>query len=576
MTTTKIKYFIAALTLAVFMSCLAGIGTGLPSKEQTELVFSGQAALNALSPAMKLLRDEVYNDYSRQNKAELKKTYTPTNEKISIDINGNKVSVDKNKLHAMRSALLQSKFPEEPKALMSFSFIKPSKLQFNLHYYQYGGLYMYSCGAALKICQLLKVLTISSDAQYYFTHPDDVIKLYSIPKLWGGLVGSMAIPCIFLCGWRLFGIKQGVTAAVLFALVPQFYVEAHCFKPYVFFIPFMLLSIYFAVSIMETGKLKYYVLAGLFAGLGAGSLVLSAVAIFAPLTAHLFYCYKKESVFNKKILAMSAVFLAALLLTNPYYVLSFNEMRSEFLANTNEVGFAISFRTIFKHLFQSMPSSFGIIYFLAIPGIVFSLVKPDRKTFLVIPVFFAYYLYLLNTLWYNPHYNMPLVPVAILLAARFTVWLGDKLRWNAALKFSLLIIGIYAFGNVLFYENIFASDKAHLLSAGSWINENIQKGSSINSVVYPYYDCCGDFPPFSLLDYRINETKNPDYYLSVGGGLFPEVGNAFFKSDEFIKSYEPVKTFSLTFPYAGRFYRNNLLYFLGQDIKIYKLKQVIS
>ncbi|MFH1618898.1 MAG: hypothetical protein ABIG11_03250 [bacterium] len=91
-------------------------------------------------------------------------------------------------------------------------------------------------------------------------------------------------------------------------------------------------------------------------------------------------------------------------------------------------------------------------------------------------------------------------------------------------------------------------------------------GASIGTFKYPYFGY-GGYPPFSLLKYRINEEKNPRYFITVSGRKTPPL------SEDPGERYKPVAEFRRPFEFLEIFFDSSLLRRMGGRVTVYELSK---
>ena len=547
--------------LSLFLS-FWGVNAGLPSNETAALIFPDRSVLRDLGGVLKSTREEVYSDYRKQTGIELLKTYEPDDDTVTAVVSGRPASIQKKKLHSMRSGLLQSRFPDEQKSIMALSNIKPAVFDFNPNIFQYGGLYFYSVGAALKASELAGIAKITSDVEYYFNNQDKAAMLYIVPKCLGGILAAAAVPLIYILGGLISGKRAGIFAAFMLAALPSVAAESHSFKPYSFFLPFMTASLIFSFkACSRPGRLNFF-LSGVFAGLSAGALIISGTALISSIAAY-FFSLKKNDKNPAGILFIFAGFAAAFIAVNPYWLLSFSEVKNEFSHLTRQAPFIFSPARMFHHFFFELHKITGWgVYMLFAGGLLLALKKRSAKDWILLSGLLPFYIYTANTHWASPHYAMPLIPFAVLLAARFALWLGDTVKWKPIYLSLLVFVGFYTIGNSVYYDLLLTKDK-HLLEAGSWINKNIPRNAELGASIYPLFGYQG-YPPFNVLSYNINQSRDPEYFISLG------------KDDPFIsggrsavENYSPLVKFSRKKTFLDKLYSNHLFYYWDLDVTVY-------
>ncbi len=578
MSKKKLTLFSLAVFAVSLFSYTAGISRGMPSKERALLVFKSEDNIRALLPALKESRKDVYESYDLQPGSELLKVYGASSKTREIVWEGKKIKVEDEKLHALRSVLLQNRFPDEQKTLYALSRIKPGEFKFDPGIYQYGGLYFYSCGLAIKLCSLAGICKLSSDPAFYMTDQRQAALLYILPKIAGAAAAALFSVILFIFGLKFFSFEAGLFAALFACCLPSISFESHSFKPFAFFLPFWLASSYFAVkSVKEKENFySYYFLSGLFSGFSAGSMLFGGFSAFSSLAAWFIRSRQKEKINPLKFFYAPAGFLIAFFIANPYYILSFKAAFYELTHVGGMHGFHLSFSNMLHYSFFEVHKilSWPVIV-LAAFGLVFAVLKRDLYIAIACAPLPFFYFYTANAHWDFPHYSMPLVPIALLSAGYGA---AELIRRH---KFFYLLIALgllWNAGNLFYYKKVFADNEKNLNEAGRWINSNIPKGSSIAASTYPYFGF-KSYPPFSLLDYSIKTAdKNAEYYIvndinhiyrSMGISYRDEIAE---NPDLLSGSYQLAASFKRKKNRLDRLYSNWLYVLFEQEIFVYKKK----
>jgi hypothetical protein len=556
----------AAIAIGMFLS-LWGIDTGLPTSAQTALAFPERGKLVEMAPVMKATRDEVYAHYRTIGGNDLRKTFEQKPEMVTVTLDGEAQKIDKRKVHALRSALMHTRYPDEAKTWAGLSNIRPDKLQFNTHLYHYGGLYIYSAGAAVKFADMLSLFHLSGDANYYFLNTADIKRMYLAGRLWGTLVALLAIPAIYLVTRRMYGRVAGLLAAVFMAVIPAFSVENHYMKPYAFSLPFILGTLYFALRAEKDVRRMDFALAGLFAGLGTGALLLNGVFILCPMTALAIAAYHgRVSAVSwlKTAVAILAGFAVGFIISNPHWFMAPAEAVSELTSQAEGVPFVFSLPHLVHHFLVEFPKQFTLpVYLLVIGGAALALRRRTAGDIIMFSAFVPYYVYIGNQFWLVSHYALPLIPFAVIMAAGFCAWGIKRARWRNAAGAAVVLSMLFAFGNSLYYDVLVHQwHRAHL-EAGNWINTNIEHGSTIGATVYPYFGYRG-YPAFDMLAYCVNESSDPRYYITVNND------DAVLREAGFGQAYREVRSFNPQPWRALGVYRNDLYYMWEQNIRIFE------
>lgn len=576
MNTKKLVLFslmIFAVSLALYT---VAIDMGMPTRERALLVFKSEDNIKALLPILKESRNEVYKNYDLQSGSELLKLYNSSNKVREVVWEGKKIKVEEEKLHSLRSVLLQNRFPDEQKTLYALSRIKPGELKLDPTIYQYGGLYLYSCGLAIKICSLVGICKLSSDAAFYMTDQRQTALLYTAAKVTGAVAAAFFSVLLFVFGLSFFSFEIGLFSALFACFLPSISFEAHSFKPFAFFLPFWLASSYFAVKSIKDSKHFdfYYFISGIFSGLSAGSMLFGSFSSFSFLAAWFIRSRQHKKSSFLKFLYAPLGFLIAFFLVNPYYILSFKNAFHELTHVGSMHSFQISLSNMLHYSFFELHKilSWPVIIFATV-GAFFAIVRRDLYVAIIASPLPFFYFYTANAHWDFPHYSMPLVAVMVFLAGYGAANLINRYKFFYALIFLGLLWNI---GNLFYYKKVFVENEKNLNDAGRWINSNIPKGSSIATSVYPYFGF-KSYPPFSLLDYSIKVLdNNADYYI------VNDINHAYrsmkisYRDEKAVNcelslsNYQLIASFKRKKNWLDRFYSNWLYVLFEQEISIYK------
>lgn len=547
---------VSALFISLFLN-LYGIWGGLPSKERSNLVFS-EAQIKALSKIMKETREEIYQRTKYFGSGPI--GFEDCIYKVMVD--GKEVETSKFHLQASRSFLLRSCYPDEQQVLVVLGNMNPQTLDFNPHYFSYGGIYIYLIGAFLKIASILNIITLTQDITYYFLNPDEMGKFFIIGRLVGALVGVLAIYIIYLIGASLYDKRVGLLAAMFLSIMPASVIYAHYLKPYVFNLPFFLLSLYYISKILKEKKISNYILGGFFAGISCGILVpFGSIFILIPI-AHMIQ-RKNTFLFEKGIILSFLFLIIGFIVVNPYILVSLKEAIFEYRFLSRCHPFNLSFNNILFYVKTSLPAGLGWpLLCISGIGILYALFKREKADMLLLLFIFPAFFYITATTSRHIHYGIWLLPFLILLASRVLV-ICLKGHWIKYITGSIvLLIFFYTFLYSFAYDRIFAG-KDIKTEASKWIAENIKEGSSVGfgRQLTPYAH-----PPINIFKYKVSWIKRntkisplPEYFVeSEYDPLTKEGEFKLFLSSNYseIKRFEKLpELFGIKFHYdANKFF----------------------
>lgn len=135
--------------------------------------------------------------------------------------------------------------------------------------------------------------------------------------------GVACVWLVYLIGRRLWGQKAGLAAALLLAVNAVHISWSQVIRTDVQASVFMLLCVLQAIAILQDGRLRHYVLAGIFAGLACATKWPAAVVGLCPFVAALYSVAKREADWRLVLLVPMAAG-AALIAVSPFLIISYD------------------------------------------------------------------------------------------------------------------------------------------------------------------------------------------------------------------------------------------------------------
>jgi hypothetical protein len=520
------KIWLTIICLVALFLNIYGIWGGLPSEERLRLIFSKKQDIKKLSQVMKETRDEIYQTMEYYGGPS---HIQPMQYKVIVE--GKEVKLPKWLINSIRSFLLRSNYADEQAVLASLGRMNPQKLDFNPHFFEYGGLYIYLVGASLKIASILNLLTLSQDLSYYPLHPNEMGKFFVIGRLLGALMGILAVYIIYLLTSLVYDKKTGLISALFLSIIPVVVIYSHYLKPYVFNLPFLLLSFYMAVKILSSENKSNYIWGGVFAGLAGGILIPFGLIFISILIAHLIKRIPQNpkkiwvilSLFERKIVLSLLSAIIAFIVINPYMLISLKEAINEFLFLSRRHSFNFTFEHCIYFFKTSLAQALGWPLLIVVSaGTIYSLYKREKTDILIFSFLFLAYFYISATTYRYIHYGIWIVPFLILLGARV---IGVGLEGGKIIKYSTVIILSFVFAYTflysLSYARVFAQEDIRV-RCGKWILANIEPGASIGYLRPPTPYAAPLVNPFKYKIMWWQEEKDsakslPQYFLYAKG-----------------------------------------------------------
>jgi len=178
--------------------------------------------------------------------------------------------------------------PDEMITMMALAGMNPRRLELDPRLYQYGGLFIYPVGALIGACGFVGLIDVRSDIVYYLDNPDEFGKFYMVARAYSAAWGLIGVVIVFAIARRLGGLRAGLLAGLLFALLPVVVCMAHEGKPHLPGAVLMLTAVLFAMRYLDYATSRNWWLMCICCGAALG-MVLSSWPIFVliPLVAWL-------------------------------------------------------------------------------------------------------------------------------------------------------------------------------------------------------------------------------------------------------------------------------------------------
>lgn len=193
------------------------------------------------------------------------------------------------------------------------------------HIFFYPPLLYYICALFLRgISIFLSVIFFHKDPTLY---PFTLSQVLFISRLVSAFFGFLTIPIFYLSLKKLYSEKVALFGAFLFSISFIHIIHSHQLVMDTLSTFFVILTFYFSVLIFKSGKLIYYLLAGISAGLSTSSKYNGIFSVFIILTAHLL---KEEKItiisfFRFKIIAGGVFSFLGFFIGHPYSILRFRD-----------------------------------------------------------------------------------------------------------------------------------------------------------------------------------------------------------------------------------------------------------
>lgn len=411
-------------------------------------------------------------------------------------------------------------------------------------------------------------------------HFDGYIPLpaeFLLPRLLTVACGVATVVLVYWVARRWMGQAGGVGAAAFLALSVFHSESSHYIATDVPVALFIIAALYFFYRITETGENKYYLLAGIMAGLAVGTKYSAYVLAVPAALAHLLaWRHGKSRLFAPGLLLLGISTILVFFLTTPYALFD----APQFLA---DLRYEWEHHKVLGHigaegssggwlLAQLLTRSDRWLALLAAAGFILAVWRKNRAMLLVLAFTAVYFASMAANLVRFERFLVPMIP-ALALAAGYTfAALHQKVPEKR--QPLLLLLGVLLLVEPLLWVGRFDHRLAQTdvrTTARDWIVDNIPAESKIGRELFapnldrePYNSRRIDW----LNQYTIEWYRQEEYdYLIFAearyGALWrdPEAyGDLIGRYETLWANLELVAEF--TGPYVGR---------SEHDIKIYKV-----
>ena len=306
------------------------------------------------------------------------------------------------------------------------------------------------------------------------------------------IIGVLSVWLTYLVGRRLHGTAAGLIAAALLAINGVHIAWSQVIRTDIHASVFMLATLLFAIRIVEHGKLRDYIFAGLFAGFAVATKWPSATVFIAVIgaAASRFTNPQEPRWKIMRALTMSGVsVIVGLFIASPFIFLDWptvianlsNEARPHHLGHTGH-GFLANG---WWYLWGPVRESVGYLGFaLILAGLVISPLRSGPARWTLVPAALAFWAMIAaqHLIW--SRWVLPLLPMLSILAAAAIVAVAEAIVAKAKLRrHAPIVAAVAAVASVPALAGAYAgaNERANdtRQQAARWATAHIPAGSSV-------------------------------------------------------------------------------------------------
>jgi len=473
---TMNKAIFPILLVSLFLNLFA-LDFGLPSEERLEMAFSGKEDIKIKEGEIRKVmekgtwrRSEFAGGEDRKEMADWTHYFD----------------------------LMRTYHPDEQYTLKMLANMNPKKFDFNPKNFVYMPFYSYQIGFGIALGALLKYVHLTKDMFYYLLNPEEFARMYLAGRMVVSLLGTGIIFLIYLIGCSLFSKGVGLLSAATMSVIPLFVSISHFIKPDVPCLFWSMMAFLFITYLYKSGRLKWYILSGIFIGLASGSKHYGIFLIVPLSLAHMLFLrdtgkFRPGNIFSREIFFSFISILFAFFCASPYILTDFDRFLRDVTWLKGAVSIDCNFRNICDLSFYYVISGFQYvfspgIFMLFILSFFAKLKEREGRYLLLLAPVFLYFILILFSANRSIEYALPAFPLLSILSASFVLEGTKRSEIKSAvpglkLTFSILAIllaFVYSAGYV--YSMKFADVR---MDASRWIADNIKPDSSLGVEKYP-------------------------------------------------------------------------------------------
>lgn len=394
---------------------------------------------------------------------------------------------------------------DEVYSIIALARIRPAEFQFNPHYYQYGGAFLYPLGVYYFVLSKLGVLSIGSLEQM-LANPEMIDRVWIAGRalvlfvtMLAGLVLYFALANIAPPPIALFGLA-------IFYFCPATIMFSQVLKPHWYALLFTNIALWIMARAFVQGRLSRCseIALGIVIGLAVGSVV--TFGLFAVLLWGALLClvWKRQAPVHALML-VPVIAIIVSLATNPYYVLDWQAWQIERSSAAAWFTPSLNFATLPLSLRNTIMPGFGVlltIVFIAV--LIRHLLRPTPTGLRlfglgILAVIVAMAALNANQLeWRSNFRYFPYVLPLMIVFLAFASWPYQKF----ILLLTMVATIIQAIPMKLAYFDENSDMHSTRLASAAWIDNNVPVDDPI--CIWTETPAPFSLPPFRFDRHKIN------------------------------------------------------------------------
>jgi hypothetical protein len=408
--------------------------------------------------------------------------------------------------------------------------MNPARRDFNPKVYTKTHLSIYATAAVLAAGQAAGLYRIGSK-EYYKDNPNDFRRIILLERLFFGRLSVIVLILVsFLIGQKLIDDRFGLLLAGVTGFLPTILVNGGYAVENVMLATLMIITFYQSLRYYQSGKLKYLLWAGIFAGLSISAKQTGILSVIFILGA-LFSMRRQLGIAGmvKHFILWGLACVVAFSVTSPFYarflimkVVSPASVQPDLHRGTTS--FMIPLRLELSYIASNVAylvktlfvQTGGLLLLLAPVGMYFNRKRPEFRVMLVfVALFFA-----ISSLvvWVADPRLIPMTYFLVLMGAAciYRLFTRPGARVLKGVLGGLLVLSLAAYAVIIEYRYLSEDQR---VTSSEWIEENIL--SKADSVTIGL-NAAPFFSAPHIITKEWTHNKHPD------SALYPDVYNETF------------------------------------------------
>jgi len=307
----------------------------------------------------------------------------------------------------------------------------------NPHFFNYGSLYLYLVSAAAMLAHGGLLFSLTTE------NLPDALRMWTLDARVVTVVAAVAtIIVVFLFARRILGDFGGIVSALLLAAAPLHVLNSHYGTVDVTQALFVALALLFSVRLGKSGRWQDCAWAGAMAGLAASTKYSGIAVVVAPLVVLLLTARGRA----RKLLIVLGCAALAFALTSPFTFLAWAEAKQHIAFELQHMRYGEPLEVaaepsgLLFHAKNLLAPGAGPVVVLAVIGVALAFAR-KRRELLPIAVFAVLWTVMIATAKVRyARYEVPLLPVLVILGTVPIAALFDAGRWRRSLAYVLALI----------------------------------------------------------------------------------------------------------------------------------------